>query len=105
MTPLQVGALVGSLVAGGVGCVVRAVQRAPRSLAAARHTMTGSVPLPGRPTQSPVAAQRWRDGLEHVGDALGERLRHGELLGTAQLACLRCAFGLRSPRTNQSRES
>ncbi|HAP75803.1 MAG TPA: hypothetical protein DCR14_06935 [Acidimicrobiaceae bacterium] len=65
MTPLQVGALVGSLVAGGVWCVVRAVQRAPRSLAAARHTMTGSVPLPGRPTQSPVAAQRWRDGLEH----------------------------------------
>ncbi len=42
MNPLEIGALAGLLVAAGLWCLVRSVQRAPRSLAAARHRMHGS---------------------------------------------------------------
>ena len=41
MNPLQIGALTGLLVAAAVGCVVLALQRAPRSLASARHRLYG----------------------------------------------------------------
>lgn len=41
MNPLQVGALAGLLVAAAVGCVVLALQRAPRSLASARRRLYG----------------------------------------------------------------
>ncbi len=41
MNPLQVGAATGLLVAGGVWCLVRSLQRAPRSLVAARHRLYG----------------------------------------------------------------
>lgn len=60
MNPLQVGALAALLVAGGVWCVVRSVQRAPRSIVAARHLMYGSgvaVRL-GRPPSA-----KWADSL------------------------------------------
>lgn len=50
MNPLQTGALVGVLVAAGVWCVVRSLQRAPRTLAAARHRMYG-----GSATQVTIA--------------------------------------------------
>jgi hypothetical protein len=46
----------------------------------------------------------WCDRLEHVGDAYCEGL-HGAFLATPQLAWVRCDFGVRSPRTNQSSES
>ncbi|MDO8362843.1 MAG: type II secretion system F family protein [Actinomycetota bacterium] len=46
MNPLQVGAAAGVLVAGGVWCVARAFQRAPRSVAAAHHRMFGSAAGP-----------------------------------------------------------
>jgi hypothetical protein len=42
VNPLQVGAVVGLLVAGAVRCVVRSLQRAPRTLVAARQRMYGS---------------------------------------------------------------
>lgn len=42
MNPLQIGAAAGLLLAVGVWCMVQSVQRAPRSLAAARHRMAGS---------------------------------------------------------------
>jgi Flp pilus assembly protein TadB len=42
MNPLQIGAAVGVLLAVGGWCMVQSVQRAPRSLAAARHRMAGS---------------------------------------------------------------
>ena len=60
MNYLQVGALVGLLVASGVWCLVRSVQRAPRSLAAAQRRMYGSGPamqLSGR------QRARWADSL------------------------------------------
>jgi len=41
VNPLQVGALAGLLVAAAVGCVVLALQRAPRSLASARRRLYG----------------------------------------------------------------
>ena len=41
MNPLQLGALAGVLVAAAVGCLVLALQRAPRSLASARHRLYG----------------------------------------------------------------
>ncbi|MGB8859011.1 MAG: hypothetical protein WCC60_07145 [Ilumatobacteraceae bacterium] len=60
MNPLQVGALAGLLVAGGVWCVVQSLQRAPRSLAAARHRMygTGGQPRPGHRRRA-----NWSDAL------------------------------------------
>jgi len=42
MNPLQIGAVVGLLVAAGVWCLVLSLRRAPRSLAAARHRMHGA---------------------------------------------------------------
>lgn len=60
MNSLQVGALVGLLMAGGVWCTVRALQRAPRSLAAGRHRMYGS----GHVVQiSGQHRSRWRHSL------------------------------------------
>ena len=41
MNPLQVGAAVALLVAGGVWCVARGVRRAPRSIAIAHRQMFG----------------------------------------------------------------
>jgi len=60
MNPLEIGALVGLLVAGGSWCMVRSLQRAPRSLAAARHRMYGSglVVQLSRPQRA-----RWTDSL------------------------------------------
>ena len=60
MNPLETGALAGLLVAGGLWCVVHSLQRAPRSLAAARHRMYGS----GLATSAlrPRSA-RWTDSL------------------------------------------
>jgi len=60
MNPLEIGALVGLLVAGGSWCMVRSLQRAPRSLAAARHRMYGSglVIQLSRPQRA-----RWTDSL------------------------------------------
>ncbi len=60
MNPLETGALAGLLVAGGLWCVVRSLQRAPRSLAAARHRMYGSgfTPQLARPQRA-----RWTDSL------------------------------------------
>jgi len=78
MNHLQVGALVGLLVAGGLWCVVRSLQRAPRSLAAARHRMYGSaitVQLSGQhrarwaDSLSAGAPGRWV--LQHFGIGLG----------------------------------
>lgn len=60
MNPLEVGALAGLMVAAGLWCMVRSVQRAPRSLAAARHRMYGSglVVQLTRPQRA-----RWTDAL------------------------------------------
>ena len=83
MNPLQVGALAGTLVAGGVLCLVRATQRAPRSLAAARHVMTGVVPAAGQHPaaagQASAVAQRWRESLERgvAGRAVARRFGPG----------------------------
>lgn len=58
MNPLQIGAVAGVLVAGGLWCVVQSLQRAPRSLAAARHRMqgVGSSVAPGRPAGGALVA-------------------------------------------------
>ena len=60
MNPLETGALAGLLVAGGLWCVVRSLQRAPRSLAAARHRLYGSglAVQVGRPQRA-----RWTDSI------------------------------------------
>ena len=42
MNPLQIGAAFGLLIAVGVWCMAQSVQRAPRSLASARHRMAGN---------------------------------------------------------------
>ena len=60
MNYLQVGALVGLLIAGGLSCMVRSLQRAPRSLAAARHRMYGSELAPHVSGQQRA---RWTDSL------------------------------------------
>ena len=77
MNPLQVGALTGLLVAGGVWCVVQSVQRAPRSLAVARQRMygTGGAAQPGRPssagwTDSLAAGASGRWAVRHYGVGL-----------------------------------
>lgn len=60
MNPLGTGALAGLLVAGGLWCMVHSLQRAPRSLAAARHRMygTGLALQVARPHSA-----RWTDAL------------------------------------------
>ncbi len=58
MSPLQIGAVVGLLVAGGVWALGRAWQRAPRSLAAARQMMSGEGAR-GRTVQH--AARSWQE--------------------------------------------
>lgn len=77
MNPLQIGAAVGLLLAVGFWCMARSVQRAPRSLAAARHRMGGSgrsaaSPHRSRPNWAEAAAAgapgRWAAG--HFGDRL-----------------------------------
>lgn len=58
MNPLQIGAAVGVLMAAAAWCMVQSVQRAPRSLAAARHRMAGS----GRSvTQVGGSRARWAE--------------------------------------------
>lgn len=60
MNPLQIGAMAGLLVAGGLWCMVRSLPRAPRSLAAARHRMyaSGLAVQASRPQRG-----RWSDSL------------------------------------------
>lgn len=60
MNPLQVGAAAGLLTSGGLWCAVRAVHRAPRSLAAARAHLHGV----GRPTSGTVHTRS--TGRDHV---------------------------------------
>ena len=77
MNPLQTGALVGLLLAAGVWCIARSVQRAPRSLAAARHRMAGSGRA-GLPSNRPranwaelaAAGAPGRWAASHFGDRL-----------------------------------
>lgn len=60
MNPLETGALAGLLVAAGLWCAVHSLQRAPRSLAGARHRMYGTglaVPVAGS------HSARWADSL------------------------------------------
>jgi hypothetical protein len=79
MNPLQIGAVVGLLVAVGVWCVAVSLQRAPRSLAAVRHRMyDAGVTGPGRPRSAAwtdgIAAGRWVSGRFGAGlDVLGLR--------------------------------
>jgi hypothetical protein len=64
VNPLQIGAVVGLLVAGAAWCIAQSVQRAPRSLAAARHRMygTGGAVSPSlAPARAP--GSKWADSL------------------------------------------
>jgi hypothetical protein len=77
MSPLQIGAAVGLLLAVGIWCMAQSFQRAPRTLAAARHRMAGDGRGVARSTRSragwaDVAAAgapgRWAAG--YFGDRL-----------------------------------
>lgn len=57
MNPLQIGAAVAVLVAGGLWCLARGVRRAPRSLAIARRAMFGEAPTVS------AAAGNWTHAL------------------------------------------
>jgi len=77
MNPLEIGAMAGLLVAGGLWCTVRSLQRAPRSLAAARHRMYGSGlavqfarPQRARWTDSLAAGAPGRWVMRHFGIGL-----------------------------------
>lgn len=77
MNPLQVGAAAGLLLAAGVWCMVQSFQRAPRSLAAARHRMAGSgrsvAPSRGRRSnwvEAAAAGAPGRWAASHFGDRL-----------------------------------
>jgi len=69
---LQVGAAVGLLIASGLWCMARSLQRAPRSLAVTRHRMYGS----GRAVQ--FGEQRRAPWMDSLSDGAPGRwaLRH-----------------------------
>ncbi|MEQ1702042.1 MAG: type II secretion system F family protein, partial [Ilumatobacteraceae bacterium] len=77
MNPLQIGAAVGVLLAAGVWCTVQSFQRAPRSLAAARHRMAGTgravAPSRGRRAnwvEAAAAGAPGRWAASHFGERL-----------------------------------
>ena len=70
MNPLQVGAAVGLFVAAGVWCIAHALQRAPRSLAAARHRMYGTVGVASARLPAPGGRHALSRQIDSVVDAL-----------------------------------